>query len=117
MLPRDHRLSRTADFERLFSAGKPLRHQLCTLRAERNNLTLTRVGIVCGKRVGGAVIRNRAKRQLREAMRPRLASVEPGWDILLVIQPAGAQASAGDFSCALDELLRRRELIPQARRT
>jgi ribonuclease P protein component len=98
MLPRTHRLSRAADFERLFAAGKPLRHTICTLRAERNNLALTRVGIVCGKRVGGAVVRNRAKRRLREAMRQH-------------------QASVGDFYCALDELLRRRKLTAAARGT
>jgi ribonuclease P protein component len=117
MLSEANRLRRTADFERLFNAGKPQRHALCTLRAERNNLELTRVGIVCGKRVGGAVIRNGAKRRLREAMRQQLASVQPGWDILLVIQPAGAQASVGDFTCALDELLRRRELTSAVRGT
>jgi len=117
MLPNPNRLTRTADFERLFAAGKPLRHALCTLRAERNNLDVVRVGTVCGKRVGGAVVRNRAKRRLREAVRQHLPSLPLGWDILVVIQPAGAQASVGDFYCALDELLRRRELTAAARGT
>lgn len=48
----------------------------------------TRLGIVTGRRVGNAVLRNRVKRRLREIGRrlhPRIAS---GWDLVVIVRPA-----------------------------
>lgn len=43
-----------------------------------------RCGVVAGRAVGGAVQRNRAKRLLRAAVRPYLALLPVGWDIVLI---------------------------------
>lgn len=81
-----------------------------SLRAAANDLGSVRVGIICGKRVGGAVVRNRARRRLRAAVRLLLPNVPVAWDILLVIRPPGARATMAEFFGALEELLRRRRL-------
>ena len=86
-----------------------------SLRAASNQLDVVRVGIICGKRVGGAVVRNRARRRLREAVRALLPRVPGAWDILLVIRPPGADATVAEFVYALEELLRRRGLLAEAR--
>lgn len=49
-----------------------------------NGLELCRFGVTAGRKVGGAVGRNRAKRLLREAVRPHLSRTRPGWDIVLI---------------------------------
>ena len=115
MLPRPNRLTRKSDFDRVFAAAPALHHQLCSLRAAPNQLELLRAGIICGKRVGGAVERNRARRRMREALRLLLASLPPAWDILVVIRPPGAKATVADFVNALEDLLRRRGLVAGAR--
>ncbi len=47
-----------------------------------------RVGFTCSKKVGNAVMRNRAKRRLREVARLELAPVaRAGWDYVLVGRP------------------------------
>jgi len=89
-------------------------HPLCSLRAAPNDLALVRAGIICGKRVGGAVVRNRARRRVRVALRCLLASMPPAWDILVVIRPPGAAASVADFVNALEDLLRRRGITASA---
>jgi len=81
-----------------------------SLRAAANDLERVRVGIICGKRVGGAVVRNRARRRLRAAVRSLLPNVPAAWDILLVIRSPGARATGAEFFYALEELLRRRGL-------
>lgn len=43
-----------------------------------------RVGVIVGRKFGGAVERNRIKRQLRELVRTRPDTVPVGWDWLLL---------------------------------
>lgn len=114
MLARKNRLTHKAEFNRVFEADRPVHHQLVSLRAASNSFNRVRVGIICGKQVGGAVVRNRARRRLREAVRSLLAGVPPAWDILLVIRPPGAKATVAEFVYALEELLRRRGLAAEA---
>jgi ribonuclease P protein component len=115
LLSRANRLAHKSDFDRVFAAGAPAHHEILTLRAAPNDLDHVRLGIVCGKRVGGAVVRNRARRRLRAAARSLLAEIAPAWDILLVIRPPGANATVAEFVYALEELLRRRGLMAVAR--
>lgn len=52
---------------------------------EPHDPALVRVGYTCSKKVGGAVVRNRAKRRLRAAaaeVLPRMG--RPGWDYVLI---------------------------------
>jgi ribonuclease P protein component len=62
----------------------------------------TRFGIVASKRVGGAVIRNRVRRRLREICRLHRALLAPGWLVVVVAKPAAAGAT---FSELRDEWL------------
>ena len=44
-----------------------------------------RVGVTCTKKIGNAVIRNRAKRRLRELSRKVIPTCgKPGWDYVLI---------------------------------
>ena len=84
--PRVARLLRHADFEQVYKRGQ--RHfsahmTVFYLRREPENGM--RVGFTVGKVLGGAVIRNRMKRRLREAV--RLEGLRPGVAVDVVINP------------------------------
>jgi len=57
---------------------------LFTLLYRRNALDHTRVGVVVGKKLGGAVWRNRSKRRFRELARLSLPRLAAGLDLLIV---------------------------------
>ncbi len=64
---------------------------------------LPRVGFTCSKKIGNAVMRNRAKRRLREVARMGLvADARPGWDYVLVGRPGGTVSR--EFSALCDDL-------------
>jgi ribonuclease P protein component len=71
----------------------------------------TRVGISVSKRVGGAVVRNRVKRRVREIMREQLSSLKPGFDLMIVARQESATASYTDLAEALTRLLVRAALV------
>lgn len=81
---------------------------LLILRAAPNDLGRTRLGIVCGRRVGNAVTRNRVKRRLREILRS-LVLVE-GWDVVVIARPGSAAATFGALKRAVTDLTRRGRL-------
>jgi ribonuclease P protein component len=64
-----------------------------------------RFAVVAGRRVGGAVQRNRARRILREAWRQVASQVPPEQDAVLVARAAIAGASTKDLVAEMTELL------------
>jgi ribonuclease P protein component len=72
-----------------------------------------KVGVAAGRTVGTAVYRNRAKRLLREAIRPLLPNIIPGLDLILIARPGLVTATLEETRQALLTLLQRaKSLIP-----
>ena len=68
-------------------ASRGLKHSCETMivQINKNNLSIIRVGFTCSKKIGNAVVRNRAKRRLRAIARevlPKLGRV--GFDYVLI---------------------------------
>ena len=85
----EQRLRRRNDFAAVYSRGRTQSNQLLVLRVLPTDRETTRFGFVVGKAVGGAVVRNRVKRRLREAA--RAMPVRSGFDLVI-----GARKPAAD---------------------
>ena len=70
-------------FRRLYST-QGYANGMLVLYARPNRLGVNRVGITTGKKLGHAVVRNRARRRLREVYRLNEAMFKPGYDIVVV---------------------------------
>lgn len=85
------RLTRRAEFLRVAGKGKRAARPGLVLQAMPGTAGPLRLGFTATKKIGGAVVRNRAKRRLREAARLLLAeSPPPGWDLVLIARDATA---------------------------
>lgn len=106
MLPKINRLSKE-DFEIAFKKrGKFLKKGFLKLKLVQNNLDIIRFGISCGAKISNkASRRNRIKRQLNEIVRLNFASLESGYDILIIPEPEIIQRSFQETSSLLIEAL------------
>ena len=100
--PRLVMLSRPQDFTAL-QAGTVRSHPLLSARFLRTDLETTRFGLATGRKLGGAVVRNRVRRRLREGLRAMAPSFQPGWDVLIIARPAIVEA---DHRAVVDTLRR-----------
>ena len=82
-------LAKRADFLRAAQARRQgVPGFLLQARAREDATTLIRVGYTASKKIGNAVLRNRAKRRLREVARALLPTLgRSGWDYVLVARP------------------------------
>ncbi len=109
--PRTGRLLRHADFEDVYKQGRrhfaPHMTVFYLKRKEIENPDV-RVGFTVGRVLGGAVVRNRMKRRLREAV--RLHRPMSGMPVDVVINPKKSLLKA-DFADLEREISRAFEVI------
>ena len=86
------RLTRRSEFLRAAGRGRKAARPGLVLQAlPTGEGAPLRLGFTATKKIGGAVVRNRAKRRLREAARLTLsADAAPGWDLVLIARDATA---------------------------
>lgn len=107
--PRDRRLRRRVDFDRVFQHGRHNGGRLMSVRCVPNQAGVSRYGFVISRRVGKAVVRNRVKRRLREAL--RLLPVREGYDVVISARPEAATQSFHTLRKELVLLLGRARLL------
>ena len=105
VLPKARRLRKAADFTAWRREGRSRADGLAVVVARRNGLGVSRVGFSVGKRVGNAVVRNRTKRRLREAV--RIADVLEGWDLLIIARKDAPGVGLRRLSRSVTSLFRR----------
>ena len=110
-MQRSFRLTRSEDFKRVRRDGKSYAHPLVVLIVQNNDQSHVRVGIAAGKSVGTAVIRNRTKRLLREAIRTLLPDIASNLDLILIARPALGSATLPNVQSALQNLLQRAKIL------
>ena len=92
------------DFDRLAELGRTRSDRLMLVRFAPNRLGFDRFAISTSRKVGSAVTRNRIRRRLREVLRASLVA-EGGLDVLVIVRPAGAEATFDELRTALTRLL------------
>ena len=110
-MKRRFRLTGSTDFKRVRRTGKSYAHPLIVLVALPNEKDYSRFAVVAGRSMGKAVQRNRAKRRLREALRPLLPSIAPGWDVIFITRRPMAAATFQEIQRALQTLLDRTKVL------
>ena len=81
---REH-LTKRPQFKHVMDYGQKYRvENFCTVFFLPNGLDRKRLGIIASKKIGNAVVRNLAKRKIREVFRNIKGQIEPAMDIVIV---------------------------------
>lgn len=94
---------RRGEFDAVYRAGKRRSSSHFTVFFRANQLPVSRFGFSIKKALGGAVVRNRIRRRIREIVRCHRGEISAGWDF--VIHPKSGVARA-KFDGLTADLLR-----------
>lgn len=98
MLPKKFRLNADNDIKRLVRSGKTFFLPQLTLKYQKNTVNCLRIGFVVSTKVDKkAVIRNKVKRRLREAIKTELPGLKNGYDLLFIAKKACVDLSFVDL--------------------
>jgi ribonuclease P protein component len=95
--PKRGRLSRSAEFERVYRQGRSVGNRFLVLYSFPRAIGGAegpRLGLSVSRKVGGAVDRNRVKRLLREAFAREADRVPADHDVVLVARPEARELAA-----------------------
>lgn len=111
LMEKRYRLRNNREFKKVYNKGKNFWNRNLILYKNENKLEVSRLGITITKKFGNAVVRNRAKRRLKEIYRLYLYRIKDGYDIIIIPKKNVIDLSYEDLKSALEHILRISKLL------
>ena len=104
-------LKENHEFRRLYQKGKSAVGGGMVLYCRKNRLDHNRLGLTASTKLGHAVVRNRARRRLREVYRLHSPELKQGYDIILVARSRTISAGWKELNGTFLRLCRKLDLL------
>lgn len=95
------KIKENRDFRRAYAKGKTVVTPFAVVYVLKNRVGKVRLGITAGKKIGKAVLRNRAKRVITAAFADCLPNLFTGYDYVIVARVRILNAKSTDVALAL----------------
>lgn len=111
MLKGQFRLKKNKDFRKVFNNGKSVPTKYLVMYFRPNEKETLRIGFSVSKKLGGAVVRSRIKRIMREAVRKHINEIMPGMDIVLIARNPIKSLKSPEVEESLIKILHKYRLL------
>ncbi len=105
------KLKQNSDFRRIYGRGRAFVHPAFVAYAFKNRENDIRIGITVGKKLGGAVERNRAKRVITSAFASLAPRVVTGFDFVFVARTRILSKKSTEIASAMEEIFKEAGLL------
>ena len=106
-------LKRNHEFKRLYNKGKSAASQYAVVYCRRNGKKDNRLGVTVSTKLGGAVIRNRIRRRLKEIYRINEEKLVSGYDIVVVARMKARYSGFHELESSVLSLLKKLKIMPE----
>ncbi len=93
------------EFRRLYQKGRSAVTPVMVVYCRKNRLDHNRLGVTVSTKLGCAVVRNRARRRLREVFRLAQPHMAQGYDVVLVARMRTPGVPYRKLTAAFDQAL------------
>ena len=104
-------LKKNHEFKRLYSKGKSAASQCVVIYCRRNGRPENRLGISVSTKLGGAVVRNKIRRRLKEIYRLNEGGLAIGYDIVIVARTKSRHSTYRELESSVLALFRKLDVI------
>nr|WP_325301372.1 ribonuclease P protein component [uncultured Dysosmobacter sp.] len=104
-------LKKNHEFRRLYQRGASAAGASMVVYCRKNRLGHNRLGLTASVKLGGAVVRNRCRRRLREVYRLHAGQLRQGWDIILVARGRTVTVPWQELNRTFERLCKKLDLL------
>lgn len=102
------RLKSRLDFQAVYTKGRSVANKAAVIHVMGQKAGVsTRIGFAAGRKLGKAVVRNRIKRRIKEAVRLLWPRVKPGFSMVVIARQAAKEMPFPDLQGKIAELFER----------
>lgn len=106
-MKKENRLKKNEEFQQVFKRGKSVANrQFVVYYLKKEQQTNIRVGISVSKKLGNAVVRNKIKRLVREAIREIIPNLNQSCDLVIIARKPTVEMSLDEIKKSLKHVLK-----------
>ena len=100
-------LRRKSDFSAIYNKGKSIGERYIVLFYKKNNLGYDRRAFLASKKVGKAVVRNRARRLMKESVRMLDGHFAEGYDYIFIARNTITKSKCADVKKSIEAAIKK----------
>jgi ribonuclease P protein component len=108
-------LRKKSDFTRIYNKGTSVGERYLVLLYKENGLAFNRRAFLASKKVGGSVLRNRARRLMRESYREQENKIKEGYDLIFIARKTMIDLKCADVKKSMEAAIRKAKLTEKTR--